>query len=294
MPVYTYTTLDDPSATADTVASGINDAGDIVGNYDATSGRFTGGHGFLKVAARYSTLDDPVGIGHLAQGINDTGQIVGYYQERQRHSRLPLKRRQLHHRSTIPRPPPSTVRRRHQRRRPDRRLRTSDIYCRCSRLSVQQLAAATGSFDDPDVGRSPARHLCTGHQRRGPDRRVLRRHQRQGHGFLLERQHLHHPRRSLGHQRHLCKRHQQRGPDRRLLPDSQRHRTASSTAAASTPPSTIPRPRAAPMATGINDAGQIVGSYHDASGSHGFLATPRRTRRRPPAPPPTWSCAHGA
>jgi hypothetical protein len=39
MPVYTYTTLDDPLASAFTSANGINDIGQIVGSYgDATGG----------------------------------------------------------------------------------------------------------------------------------------------------------------------------------------------------------------------------------------------------------------
>jgi L-alanine-DL-glutamate epimerase-like enolase superfamily enzyme len=44
MPVYTYNTLDDPFASANTtVASGINDLGQIIGYYTDASG----GHGFL-------------------------------------------------------------------------------------------------------------------------------------------------------------------------------------------------------------------------------------------------------
>ena len=56
MPIYTYTTLDDPSATRGTVATGINGAGQIVGEY------FTAGsvsHGFLYSGGAYTTLDDP-------------------------------------------------------------------------------------------------------------------------------------------------------------------------------------------------------------------------------------------
>jgi hypothetical protein len=40
MPVYTYTTLDEPNATTITQAFGINNAGQIVGGYDFA-------HGFL-------------------------------------------------------------------------------------------------------------------------------------------------------------------------------------------------------------------------------------------------------
>ena len=44
MPVYTYTTLDDPSAGSETVAHGINGAGQIVGYYRNANGVF----GFLE------------------------------------------------------------------------------------------------------------------------------------------------------------------------------------------------------------------------------------------------------
>jgi probable HAF family extracellular repeat protein len=72
----TYITLDDPLATLGTVASGINDAGQIVGTYkDATFS-----HGFLYSAGTYTTLDDPLATaGTSASGINDAGQIVGSY-----------------------------------------------------------------------------------------------------------------------------------------------------------------------------------------------------------------------
>jgi probable HAF family extracellular repeat protein len=54
MPVYTYTTLDDPSATNGTQAVGINDAGQIVGWYDNASGS----NGFLYSGGTYPTLDE--------------------------------------------------------------------------------------------------------------------------------------------------------------------------------------------------------------------------------------------
>ena len=41
-------------------------------------------------------------------------------------------------------------------------------------------------------------HLCLRHQQRGPDRRVLLIVGSVNHGFTLRRQHLHHPRRSVG------------------------------------------------------------------------------------------------
>src|SRR5262245_49873926 len=79
MPVYTYTTIDDPSATNGSVARGINASGQIVGGYLNSAG----GHGFLFSNGTYTTLDDPLaGInGTQAFGINGAGQIVGLYDD---------------------------------------------------------------------------------------------------------------------------------------------------------------------------------------------------------------------
>src|SRR5262245_55108535 len=76
MPVYTYTTIDDPLATDGTSASGINDMGQIVGAYRDGSG----GHGFLLSGGTYTALNDPLGFDTTALGINASGQIVGSYQ----------------------------------------------------------------------------------------------------------------------------------------------------------------------------------------------------------------------
>ena len=65
MPVYTYTTLDDPLATNGTVAYGINATGQIVGSYTNVSGA----HGFLLSGGTYTTLDDPLGT-------NGTGALA--------------------------------------------------------------------------------------------------------------------------------------------------------------------------------------------------------------------------
>jgi len=75
MPVYNYTTIDDPGATQGTVASGINDAGQIVGTYLTGAGV----HGFVDSGGTFTTLDDPSGIKTFATGINSAGHIVGYY-----------------------------------------------------------------------------------------------------------------------------------------------------------------------------------------------------------------------
>src|SRR5436189_37274 len=73
----TYTTLADPLATQHfTEASGINNAGQIVGIYSAGNGT----HGFLLSGGTYTTIDDPLATnGNGAQAINDRGQIVGSY-----------------------------------------------------------------------------------------------------------------------------------------------------------------------------------------------------------------------
>src|SRR5712692_1220951 len=83
MPVYTYTTLDDPSGNiTSTSAFGINGMGQIVGNYyfaDSPTS-IPRSHGFIDSGGVYTTRDDPLGTGGtFARGINGTGQIAGYY-----------------------------------------------------------------------------------------------------------------------------------------------------------------------------------------------------------------------
>ena len=71
-----YTTIADPLGNS-TSATGINDAGQIVGFYTGTSGTF----GFVYTDGVYSTLSVPsflAGQVILPSGINDAGQIVGY------------------------------------------------------------------------------------------------------------------------------------------------------------------------------------------------------------------------
>jgi probable HAF family extracellular repeat protein len=88
MTSYTYTTIHDPLAVGpnDTIPVGINDAGQIIGWYQAGSDTYDG---FLYSGGSYTTLDSPLGGGNngrpltLAFGINDAGQIVGYYTDGQ-------------------------------------------------------------------------------------------------------------------------------------------------------------------------------------------------------------------
>src|SRR5438128_12524310 len=78
MPVYTYTTFDDPLNTSGdgTLASGINDTGQIVGTYADASGV----HGFLLSGGSYTTLHAPL-TAHstMPQGIDCPAQVGGYY-----------------------------------------------------------------------------------------------------------------------------------------------------------------------------------------------------------------------
>jgi probable HAF family extracellular repeat protein len=84
MTSYTYSTLDDPSATtlnnppgSGTYAYGINDEGEIVGTYINWDQAVNGlkNYGFLYSNGQYTTLSD--GYGTVASGINGDGQIVG-------------------------------------------------------------------------------------------------------------------------------------------------------------------------------------------------------------------------
>src|SRR6476659_107826 len=77
MTVYTYTTIDDPSATNGTYAFGINDLGQIVGYYTDLSNYV---HSFLYSGGIYTTIDDPSATnGTYADSINASGQITGFY-----------------------------------------------------------------------------------------------------------------------------------------------------------------------------------------------------------------------
>ncbi|KAA5611289.1 hypothetical protein [Rhodovastum atsumiense] len=67
------TTIDAPGATA-TSASGINNQGQIVGSYLDRLGHE---HGFLDNNGRFTTLDAPGAAATLPEDINDSGQIVG-------------------------------------------------------------------------------------------------------------------------------------------------------------------------------------------------------------------------
>ena len=71
----TYTQIDVPGA-VQTEVFGINTASDIVGNYEVNNATY---HGFLLSNGVYTTIDYPGASSSEATGINDVGQIVGAY-----------------------------------------------------------------------------------------------------------------------------------------------------------------------------------------------------------------------
>ncbi|HYM91868.1 MAG TPA: hypothetical protein VEW91_09580 [bacterium] len=68
---FSFTTIDAPGATR-TWASGINDAGQIVGSFN--------NHGYLRTSwGAFTTFDVPGATDTGAEGINNAGQIVGTF-----------------------------------------------------------------------------------------------------------------------------------------------------------------------------------------------------------------------
>lgn len=61
-----------------TVIRGINDVGDIVGEYENSDGVR---HAFARIAGVFSTIDVPGATGSRARGINGLGEIVGHYDD---------------------------------------------------------------------------------------------------------------------------------------------------------------------------------------------------------------------
>lgn len=71
-----FNVIDYPNATH-SVANGINNAGQIVGEYDYSSAYPP--HGFLLSSGTYTSIDYPNIANTVANEINNAGQIVGYY-----------------------------------------------------------------------------------------------------------------------------------------------------------------------------------------------------------------------
>ena len=225
---------------------GINDAGQIVGDYRDSS---DGIHGFLYSGGAFTTIDVP-GAQHLASGINDAGQIVGSYVAMHRPTTASCTSAGPSRRSTCrgpssPRPTASTT--------PARSSGTSRATAAASTasctaagssrrstcrgpshlaLGINDAGQIVGDYRDASgVGHGflysggvfttidvPGPDTEPRHQRRRPDRRELREHRRQPR-LPVQRRGLHDDRRAGG-QRHRGLRHQRRRPDRRVL-----HRT---------------------------------------------------------------------
>ena len=75
-PIYSFTTID-PAGSSATFAQGINNSGQIVGNFNDAQNV---SHGFLRSSAgTYTTFDYPGATGTYAADINSAGQIIGTY-----------------------------------------------------------------------------------------------------------------------------------------------------------------------------------------------------------------------
>jgi probable HAF family extracellular repeat protein len=80
IPIYVFSTIDDPGGVNGSSAFGINSGGQITGSY--FDGDFHA-HGFLRSGGQYTTLDaSPTAFATQANGINASGWIVGSYQDR--------------------------------------------------------------------------------------------------------------------------------------------------------------------------------------------------------------------
>src|SRR5258708_3959725 len=76
---YIFTTID-VAGSFGTVASGINDTGQIVGSYNGVS--INPYDGFLLSGGSYTTFDVPSAFSTHALGSNNVGQMVGGYVDR--------------------------------------------------------------------------------------------------------------------------------------------------------------------------------------------------------------------
>ena len=73
--ISTFTTVDVPGS-IETDAFGINNSGQISGDFADSTGRE---HGFLMAGGSFSTVDVPGSVQTFGRGINDRGQTVGNY-----------------------------------------------------------------------------------------------------------------------------------------------------------------------------------------------------------------------
>ena len=71
-----YTTIMPPPGSFSFQVNGVNNEGQIVGSYQGSGGQL----GFVLTASGYTTLSDPLATnGTYATGINDAEEVVGYY-----------------------------------------------------------------------------------------------------------------------------------------------------------------------------------------------------------------------
>jgi probable HAF family extracellular repeat protein len=70
---YTFTEISVPGTTGTTIGAGINDRGQIVGNF----GDNTGQHGFLYTGGNFTIINPPGDTFTMLFGINNRGQILG-------------------------------------------------------------------------------------------------------------------------------------------------------------------------------------------------------------------------
>src|ERR1041385_1959145 len=71
---YVFFTFDPPGSVTTTV-QGINNSGQLVGNFSDAAGS----HAFLRIGAAYTTFAVPGASQTFAAGINNVGQITGQY-----------------------------------------------------------------------------------------------------------------------------------------------------------------------------------------------------------------------
>jgi len=76
-----FTTFVGPTGSAVTEATGINDAGDIVGYWysQTTRGQGHSWHGFLNSGGTFTALDYPGALNTNPLGVNNHGQVVGTF-----------------------------------------------------------------------------------------------------------------------------------------------------------------------------------------------------------------------
>ena len=76
--VYNFANVQDPNGVGGTVASGINDAGVIVGSYTDGSNN---SNGFTLIGGTYNTVNVPSEPMTTATGVSNSGTITGYYSD---------------------------------------------------------------------------------------------------------------------------------------------------------------------------------------------------------------------